>query len=69
MLFRLCRRRIYYLQPNTVGRHLRMGRPLFIGMLLAGHVRGGLSANEKEEKFALNDNVIYKKKSDFPCFF
>ena len=45
------------------------GQTIIYRQLLAGHVRGGLSANEKEEKFALNDNVIYKKKSDFPCFF
>ena len=32
-----------------------MNRPLFVGSYLQSH--GGLSANEKEEKFASNDNI------------
>ena len=35
---------------------LRMSRPLFAGSYRS---RGGLSANEKEEKFASNDNPFY----------
>ena len=36
---------------------LRMSRPLFVGSSCRS--RGGLKANEKEEKFASNDNKIY----------
>ena len=36
---------------------LRMSRPLFAGHELRS--RGRLSANEKEEKFASNDNARY----------
>ena len=36
---------------------LRMSRPLFVGSYLQS--RGGLSANEREEKFSSNDNKIY----------
>ena len=37
---------------------LRMSRPLFAGSYFS-RSRGGLSANEREEKFALNDNCSY----------
>ena len=36
---------------------LRMSRPLFVGSFCRS--RGGLLANEKEEKFASNDNANY----------
>ena len=51
--FQLCMGRILF-----AGQHiltvLRMSRPLFVGSYLQS--RGGLSANEKEGKNALNDN-------------
>ena len=37
---------------------LRMGRPLFLVSYLQVTM-GGISANEKEEKFATNDNFNY----------
>ena len=45
----------YYLQPNTVGRHCTWVS------------RGGLSANEKKEKFASHDNNNYCRPSEIPC--
>ena len=36
---------------------LRMSRPLFVGSFCRS--RGGLLANEKEEKFVSNDNANY----------
>ena len=47
----------YYLQPNKVERHLRMSRPLFVGSYL--QITWWASANEKEEKFASNDNYNF----------
>ena len=38
---------------------LRMSRPLFVCSFFAGQVHGGLSANEKKEKFASNDSYFY----------
>ena len=47
----------YYLQPNTVGRHCAWADHYLQAVIRRS--RGGLSANEKEEKFASNDNVSY----------
>ena len=45
---------------------LRMSPPLFVGIICRS--RGGLSANEKEETFASNDDY-YHQKSNITCFF
>ena len=40
-----------------------MSTPLFVGSYLQVTSLGGLSANEKEETFALNDNYLYGSKT------
>ena len=51
------------LAPIFAAKHswtiLRMSSPLFVGHYLQVTWHGGLSANEKEEKFASNDNPEY----------
>ena len=47
----------YYLQPYTVGRHCAWADHYLSAVICRS--RGGLSANEKEEKFASNDNNIW----------
>ena len=44
----------YYLQPNTVGQHCTCADHYLLAVICRS--RGGLSANEKKEKFASNDN-------------
>ena len=39
---------------------LRIGRPVFVAVICRSH--GGLSANEKEETFASNDNSNKRSK-------
>ena len=47
----------YYLQPNTVGRHCAfIWADVYLYAVLC-RLRGGLLANEKEEKFASNDKI------------
>ena len=47
----------YYLQPNTVGRHFAGTNHCLQAVNCRS--RGGLSANEKEEKFASHGNIIW----------
>ena len=47
----------YYLQPNTVGRYCEWADYYLYAVIYRS--RGGLSANEMEEKFALNDYSLY----------
>ena len=51
--FCLCMSRILFAAKHS-WMTLLMSGPLFVGSYL--HSRGGLSANEKKEKFASNDN-------------
>ena len=48
----------YFLQPNTDGRHCTWADH-YLQAVIFSRSRGGLSANEREEKFALNDNCSY----------
>ena len=47
----------YYLQPNTVGRHFAGTNHCLQAVNCRS--RGGLSASEKEEKFASHGNIIW----------
>ena len=47
----------YYLQPNTVGWHCAWEDHYLLAVI--GRSRGGLLANEKKKKFAMNDNINY----------
>ena len=47
----------YYLQPNTLGRHCAWADHYLSAAICRSH--GGLSANEKEQKFALNDIHVW----------
>ena len=49
----------YYLQPGTVGRHC--ARSDYYLQAVICRSLGGLSANEKEEKFASNHNDSYER--------
>ena len=48
----------YYLQPNKVGRHCAWGEHYLLAVICRS--RGALSANEKEEKFSTNDNIVWE---------
>ena len=47
----------YYLQPKTVGRHCAQADHCLLAVICRS--RGGLSANEKKEKFASNDKCSF----------